>query len=348
MQAQIQWKLVCQDTGTVVSIISDPEAYHHAKEALGPRQRIMVVTSDEDEFPAHGASCSITEWLIHEIRGETTSHTAAWARGDHEESRRASTRMNRLLGQLERLAAAGESAQAFHSVVDQGPSKQEQALMAALGNCRDVFPVPDQGSDLERLWVEAMGDPETVPIYIQAIQDERENEEQERYDATSEKDAFDQVFTPAYLAHREERGVDAITEFAFSVWCHARLPVRLQLSKPTRNETLLAAAKVLADRGQDAAAHVLRLLVSPVPGPFAMSEGASGWIDSAHGLLPAVGSTWNHHNGNRYTVFGLLNVQSNRLEKYPPMVAYVGDNGNTWARPASRWTPSMTLIDLKG
>lgn len=39
---------------------------------------------------------------------------------------------------------------------------------SVLAECRDAFPVPERGSDLEHLWAQAMGDPYSVPGYIKA------------------------------------------------------------------------------------------------------------------------------------------------------------------------------------
>lgn len=41
----------------------------------------------------------------------------------------------------------------------------------ALSMCRDAFPVPKQGSDLELLWAEAMSNPMAVPAYVKACID---------------------------------------------------------------------------------------------------------------------------------------------------------------------------------
>ena len=40
------------------------------------------------------------------------------------------------------------------------------ALVTALAACRDVFAPPEPGTEAERQWAQAMGDPESVPAYI--------------------------------------------------------------------------------------------------------------------------------------------------------------------------------------
>lgn len=59
-------------------------------------------------------------------------------------------------------------------------------------------------------------------------------------------------------------------------------------------------------------------------------------------LEPVVGSRWQHTNGNFYTVVLLANKHDN--PRYPRTVVYAGDNGEVWARPASDWHRSMTLV----
>ena len=39
---------------------------------------------------------------------------------------------------------------------------------SVLAECRDAFPIPERGSDLEQLWAQAMGDPYSVPDYVKA------------------------------------------------------------------------------------------------------------------------------------------------------------------------------------
>ncbi|WP_088146977.1 hypothetical protein [Achromobacter denitrificans] len=53
---------------------------------------------------------------------------------------------------------------------DAAPQASEaDALIDALGQCRDAFPLPDiVGSKLDLLWQEAMSDPSAVPAYIKA------------------------------------------------------------------------------------------------------------------------------------------------------------------------------------
>lgn len=62
-----------------------------------------------------------------------------------------------------------------------------------------------------------------------------------------------------------------------------------------------------------------------------------------HIIRPTLGSRWTHTNGNRYTVTGYSN-DKHPSDKYPLTVHYVGDNGNHWSRPLSRWHASMTFL----
>lgn len=41
-------------------------------------------------------------------------------------------------------------------------------LEHALAECRDAYPVPEAGSDLESLWSQAMGNPKSVSAYVKA------------------------------------------------------------------------------------------------------------------------------------------------------------------------------------
>lgn len=59
---------------------------------------------------------------------------------------------------------------------------------------------------------------------------------------------------------------------------------------------------------------------------------------------PAVGSIWQHKNGNRYMVAMITNVGSTRSE-YPVTVVYVNVvNGTWWSRPVAEWKRSMSLV----
>lgn len=42
------------------------------------------------------------------------------------------------------------------------------ALLSALAECRDAFPAPAAGSELEGHWLSAMANPEEVPAYVKA------------------------------------------------------------------------------------------------------------------------------------------------------------------------------------
>lgn len=48
-------------------------------------------------------------------------------------------------------------------------------LIDALSKCRDAFPIPEQGSNLEGYWASAMGDPLSVPGYVQQSLNESNN-----------------------------------------------------------------------------------------------------------------------------------------------------------------------------
>lgn len=60
---------------------------------------------------------------------------------------------------------------------------------------------------------------------------------------------------------------------------------------------------------------------------------------SVEGVIPEIGSSWRHRNGNIYTALFLTNKDSERPE-YPPTVVYIGPNAKLWSRPISRWTAS--------
>lgn len=47
-------------------------------------------------------------------------------------------------------------------------SEDHVSLITALAECRDAFPIPAPGSPQEVAWGAAMGDPESVPLYVQA------------------------------------------------------------------------------------------------------------------------------------------------------------------------------------
>ncbi len=41
-------------------------------------------------------------------------------------------------------------------------------LVAELARCRDLFPIPERGTELERLWSAAVYDPMCVAVYVRA------------------------------------------------------------------------------------------------------------------------------------------------------------------------------------
>lgn len=60
--------------------------------------------------------------------------------------------------------------------------------------------------------------------------------------------------------------------------------------------------------------------------------------------LPAIGSLWQHRNGNKYEVIMLTNLESSK-ETYPITVVYKNSNtGTIWSRKLSDWHKSMTKI----
>jgi hypothetical protein len=62
---------------------------------------------------------------------------------------------------------------------------------------------------------------------------------------------------------------------------------------------------------------------------------------------PEIGSLWRHHNGNRYRVIMITNVESGRQEQYPTTVVYSNvDNGRSYSRKLIDWDRSMTFTAL--
>lgn len=352
MKKDIQWHVLDKSTGDILMVLTSGAQYREKAAILASSEVIRPVTSPDDEFPPAHAPCSVAEWLTYQIRSEQSHYAASWARRDHAETGRAGGHISKLLDQLQRLAEAGESATAANPPADGEPTVRELALTSALAKCRDAFPHPPVGSDLEQALAHAVGDPESVPDYIQAIADDLDNQAQAQYEATDEKEAFSAVYSPEYLAQRQDKGVADLTEFAFSVWCQARLPVKSLLAQPSRNDILSTAIAALLACDQNAAAERISLMLDPMPAPFTRNpESFNGLMDGFHALIgaglasePPVGSTWRHKNGNRYTVFAILNKDSERQDEYPTSVAYVGDNGKTWVRPLHRWHGSMTLL----
>lgn len=169
MKHRIEWRVFNRHTGELMSVLTNAAEMLKLKAELPDDHVIRPITDPSDELPPAIATCTVSEWLAHEIRNAQSTHAAAWARKDHIESGRADATLHRRLEQLLRLATLGEEAQCAQPVQAGGPSKQEVALTSALAQCRDAFPAPSPGSELESAWSEAMGDPESVPGYIQAI-----------------------------------------------------------------------------------------------------------------------------------------------------------------------------------
>jgi hypothetical protein len=64
----------------------------------------------------------------------------------------------------------------------EGPSHEE--LQHALAECRNAFPPPEPGTELEGLWAQAMCDPLSVPAYVKAAAGVKgPDAEARRYDA---------------------------------------------------------------------------------------------------------------------------------------------------------------------
>jgi hypothetical protein len=58
---------------------------------------------------------------------------------------------------------------------------------------------------------------------------------------------------------------------------------------------------------------------------------------------PYLGSTWRHHNGNRYVVVLYTNVETDRQGQYPTTVVYRNIiNGKHYSRKLVDWEGSMT------
>lgn len=76
-----------------------------------------------------------------------------------------------------------------------------------------------------------------------------------------------------------------------------------------------------------------------------MNDQAADFHDSANFKalpiqLPPVADVYEHHKGNLYLVVGYNNLESHHPD-HPPMVEYVGVNGNKWSKPLSTWYAKM-------
>lgn len=62
--------------------------------------------------------------------------------------------------------------------------------------------------------------------------------------------------------------------------------------------------------------------------------------------LPAIGSFWQHENGNEYVVYDITNEHADpqNRDKYPIVVSYVGMNGRKWSKPLENFLAKMKLI----
>jgi hypothetical protein len=65
-------------------------------------------------------------------------------------------------------------------------------------------------------------------------------------------------------------------------------------------------------------------------------------------LLPGVNKVFRHHSNKHllYMVVGYNNLAS-KNPNHPPMVEYVGTNGNKWSKPLSTWWDKMIPTDAK-
>lgn len=62
--------------------------------------------------------------------------------------------------------------------------------------------------------------------------------------------------------------------------------------------------------------------------------------------LPPVATVYEHYKGNLYLVVGYNNLESSN-PSHPPMVEYVGENGNKWSKTLATWNEKMKLTDRK-
>lgn len=66
---------------------------------------------------------------------------------------------------------------------------------------------------------------------------------------------------------------------------------------------------------------------------------------SNHMSWPRIGSVWNHHNGNNYTVVMFTNIETNRQDKYPTTIVYRNTaNGKFYSRKLIDWHRSMVKV----
>lgn len=59
------------------------------------------------------------------------------------------------------------------------------------------------------------------------------------------------------------------------------------------------------------------------------------------------GAVCRHHSGKVYTVLEIANTapsEAFRKPEFPPIVVYVGANGNVWARPYSEFIRKFTVL----
>jgi len=64
-------------------------------------------------------------------------------------------------------------------------------------------------------------------------------------------------------------------------------------------------------------------------------------------ILPPPGkdTIWKHKNGDKYHVLIVSNLDSERLDEYPPTVTYQRlRDGTIWSRPLSKWHDSFTSL----
>jgi hypothetical protein len=111
------------------------------------------------------------------------------------------------------LARAIESAVLARAAVPAEPDQgySEDDLIRALAECRDAFPAPDPGAPGEHEWMQAIGDPLSVPTFIKASlaapQAEARQEQPKPHDFITHKEAWREALR--HCAERADTGEDA-------------------------------------------------------------------------------------------------------------------------------------------
>lgn len=64
-----------------------------------------------------------------------------------------------------------------------------------------------------------------------------------------------------------------------------------------------------------------------------------------HMTWPRIGSVWQHHNGNHYSVILFTNVETDKQDTYPTTIVYRNiSNLKYYSRKLMDWNRSMLLI----